>query len=165
MTFIRQLCLSDFPVSQADLEHHCSASAATIAKLVIIVRLTTVSKDEQEILHYQLLIWADIELGLAIFCASAAALRPLLRRNPMIWGTADDEESHTQHGGPVDASPSCDHSSAIEPLGANDREPSHAPSGSSGPSGIQGNELSQTNLDLSLDHQNRYKYNIQIFKN
>lgn len=30
-------------------------------------------------LHYQLLIWADAELGLAIFCSSIAALRPLLR--------------------------------------------------------------------------------------
>ncbi|POS81016.1 hypothetical protein DHEL01_v200589 [Diaporthe helianthi] len=71
------------------------ASAATIAKLVIIVRLSTAEKREQEILHYQLLIWADVELGLAIFCASAAALRPLLRRNAMIWGSATTDDSHT----------------------------------------------------------------------
>lgn len=30
-------------------------------------------------LHYQLLIWADAEVGLAIFCSSVAALRPLMR--------------------------------------------------------------------------------------
>lgn len=122
-------------------------------------------KDAQEILHYQLLIWADVELGLAIFCASAAALRPLLRQSSaMIWGTADAEDSHMQYEGPVDVSPSCDHSSAIEPLSTNEREPSNGPSSSSGPSGIQGYELSQMNLDLSLDQQKRCKYQIQSLK-
>lgn len=71
------------------------ASAATIAKLVIIIRLSNAGRSEQEILHYQLLIWADVELGLAIFCASAAALRPLLRRNTLIWGSDATEDSHT----------------------------------------------------------------------
>ena len=31
-------------------------------------------------MHYQLLLWADSELGLAIFAASLAAIRPLLAR-------------------------------------------------------------------------------------
>lgn len=57
-----------------------SASAATIAKLVILVRLlSTPTGYQQDWLHYQLLIWADAELGLAIFCSSIAALRPLIR--------------------------------------------------------------------------------------
>lgn len=30
--------------------------------------------------HYQLLMWADIELGLSIFAAACAGLRPLVRR-------------------------------------------------------------------------------------
>lgn len=58
----------------------CSASAATIAKLVILVKLQTAGGYETEWLHYQLLEWADIEISLAIFAASAAALRPLARR-------------------------------------------------------------------------------------
>lgn len=62
---------------------HCqthSASAATIAKLVVLVKLSTATDlVQQDWLHYQLLIWADAELGLSTFCASIAALRPLLR--------------------------------------------------------------------------------------
>lgn len=121
-----------------------------------------VDKDAQEILHYQLLLWADVELGLAIFCASAAALRPLLRRFPMIWGSADTSSSHTPYGRPRGASASFDPLSATEPLGENhEREPSHAPSGSSGPSGIQEYELSQMDSDRSLEQQKRYKYQLQ----
>lgn len=125
------------------------------------MELSKVDKEAQEILHYQLLIWADVELGLAIFCASAAALRPLLRRFPMIWGSANTGTSHTPYGRPAGASASCDHLSATEPLSLNEREPSHAPSGSSGPSGIQEYELSQMDSDRSLEQQKRYKYQSQ----
>ncbi|KAI1080515.1 integral membrane protein [Whalleya microplaca] len=58
------------------------ASSATIVKLVIIVRLSTAKGAEAEGLHYDLLLWADIELGLATFAAAAAALRPLLKYLP-----------------------------------------------------------------------------------
>ncbi|XXH05757.1 hypothetical protein Hte_012193 [Hypoxylon texense] len=63
------------------------ASSATIAKLVIIVRLSTAKGAVADGLHYDLLLWADVELGMAIFAASAAALRPLLCKYvPAIWG-------------------------------------------------------------------------------
>ncbi|KAI1417202.1 integral membrane protein [Hypoxylon sp. FL1857] len=62
------------------------ASSATIVKLVIIVRLSTAKGEVAQALHYDLLLWADIELGMATFAASAAALRPLLRHIPGIWG-------------------------------------------------------------------------------
>ncbi|KAK7754374.1 hypothetical protein SLS62_003667 [Diatrype stigma] len=71
------------------------ASSATIVKLVVIIKLTHASKAEEEGLHYDLLLWADIELGLAIFCASAAALRPLLKQVPGLW---DVFRSHRSHG-------------------------------------------------------------------
>lgn len=64
-----------------------SASSATIVKLVIIIRLQTAKGAEADGLHYDLLLWAIIELGLAIFAASAAALRPLLGYIPVIWGS------------------------------------------------------------------------------
>ena len=42
-------------------------------------------------MHYQLLLWADSELGLAIFAASLAAIRPLLAKfnvpNVTKWST------------------------------------------------------------------------------
>ncbi|KAG8159845.1 hypothetical protein KVR01_010482 [Diaporthe batatas] len=79
------------------------ASAATIAKLVIIVQLSTADRGAQQPLHHQLLIWADVELGLAVFCASAAALRPLLNRSPLVWGTptaATGDSSHTYVASP-----------------------------------------------------------------
>lgn len=48
--------------------------------MVILVKLLTVPPGyKSDWMHYQLLIWADAELGLAIFCSSVAALRPLLR--------------------------------------------------------------------------------------
>lgn len=48
--------------------------------MVILVKLLLVPDGyHSDWLHYQLLIWADAELGMAIFCASIAALRPLLR--------------------------------------------------------------------------------------
>ncbi|KHO01889.1 uncharacterized protein MAM_00890 [Metarhizium album ARSEF 1941] len=56
------------------------ASASTIVKLIIIIRLNHAKGDEVEHLHYQLLLWADAELGLAIFAASLAAVRPLLSK-------------------------------------------------------------------------------------
>ena len=71
-----------------------SASSATIVKLVVIIRLTHASKAEEEGLHYDLLLWADIELGLAIFCASAAALRPLLKHIPGVWEILRTQRSH-----------------------------------------------------------------------
>lgn len=64
-----------------------SASAATIVKLVIIIELQTASGAEAKALHYDLLLWADIELGMALFAASAAALRPILGRLPSMWGS------------------------------------------------------------------------------
>lgn len=129
------------------------------------MRLSTEDKESQEILHYQLLIWADVELGLAIFCASAAALRPLLRRFPGIWGSATTGCSHTSYGRHAGHSVSCDPLSATEPTSANEREPSHAPSGSSLPSGIQEYELSQMDSDRSLEQQKRYKYQMQSSEN
>ncbi|KAI0196139.1 integral membrane protein [Xylaria flabelliformis] len=79
------------------------ASTATIVKLVIIVRLTTATGKTADGLHYDLLLWADIELGLAILAASAAALRPLLRHIPALFdgttkhGTRDTTESGPYH--------------------------------------------------------------------
>lgn len=64
-----------------------SASAATIVKLVIIVRLQTAKGAAASALHYELLLWADIELGIALFAAASAALRPLLKNVPSAWGT------------------------------------------------------------------------------
>lgn len=52
-------------------------------------------------LHYDLLLWADIELGLAILAASAAALRPLLRHIPaLLDGTSKRGTRETQDSGP-----------------------------------------------------------------
>ncbi|KAI0112907.1 hypothetical protein F4814DRAFT_419871 [Daldinia grandis] len=73
------------------------ASSATIVKLVIIVRLSTAKGEEAQGLHYDLLLWADIELGMATFAASAAALRPLLKHIPSIWSRSQtsNSRSHT----------------------------------------------------------------------
>lgn len=60
--------------------HLIRASASTIVKLVIIIRLNHAKGDQVQPMHYQLLLWADSELGLAIFAASLAAIRPLLVR-------------------------------------------------------------------------------------
>ncbi|OTA95402.1 hypothetical protein M434DRAFT_28907 [Hypoxylon sp. CO27-5] len=70
------------------------ASSATIVKLVIIVRLSTAKGEAAQALHYNLLLWADIELGMATFAASAAALRPLLKHIPGIWGKTLTPNSH-----------------------------------------------------------------------
>ncbi|KAI1378932.1 integral membrane protein [Hypoxylon crocopeplum] len=70
------------------------ASSATIAKLVIIAKLSTAKGEEAQGLHYDLLLWADIELGMATFAASAAALRPLLKHIPGIWGKTQTPNSH-----------------------------------------------------------------------
>ncbi|KAI1092824.1 integral membrane protein [Rostrohypoxylon terebratum] len=70
------------------------ASSATIVKLVIIVRLSTAKGEEAQALHHDLLLWADIELGLATFAASAAALRPLLKHIPDIWSNPRTSNSH-----------------------------------------------------------------------
>ncbi|CAN8098800.1 unnamed protein product [Discula destructiva] len=63
------------------------ASSATIVKLVIIVRLQTAKGAAADALHFDLLLWADIELGIAFFAASAAALRPLFVKVPKVWGS------------------------------------------------------------------------------
>lgn len=77
------------------------ASTATIVKLVIIVRLSTAKGEVADGLHYDLLLWADIELGLAILAASAAALRPLLRHfSSMFNNTTKDLSRGTQDSGP-----------------------------------------------------------------
>jgi hypothetical protein len=131
--------------------HHRSASAATIAKLVIIVRLSAAdNKKTEEILHYQLLTWADVELGLAIFCATAAALRPLLRRKTTIWGatSGDMQDGVTPacgHLGDRGSSPSCNHLSASGP---GDTSPS-------GPPGIEVYPLSRVGTERSSESQDR----------
>ncbi|KAI0117730.1 hypothetical protein GGR51DRAFT_265440 [Nemania sp. FL0031] len=77
------------------------ASTATIVKLVIIVRLPHATGKAADGLHYDLLLWADIELGLAILAASAAALRPLLRHIPALFDGTTKHGSHgTQDSGP-----------------------------------------------------------------
>ncbi|KAI0469242.1 hypothetical protein F4859DRAFT_137909 [Xylaria cf. heliscus] len=64
------------------------ASTATIAKLIMIIRLWHATPPEAEGLHYDLALWADIELSLAIFAASAAALRPILQHIPTLFNIA-----------------------------------------------------------------------------
>lgn len=54
-------------------------------KLVIIIRLQTAKGTAADALHYELLLWADIELGIALFAAGSAALRPLIKRVPGVW--------------------------------------------------------------------------------
>ncbi|KAI1369556.1 hypothetical protein F5Y08DRAFT_97124 [Xylaria arbuscula] len=77
------------------------ASTATIVKLVIIVRLPYAKGEAADGLHYDLLLWADIELGLAILAASAAALRPLLRHVPALFdGTTKNGTRGTEEIGP-----------------------------------------------------------------
>ncbi|KAJ8117441.1 hypothetical protein ONZ43_g4207 [Nemania bipapillata] len=77
------------------------ASTATIVKLVIIVRLPYAKGKAADGLHYDLLLWANIELGLAILAASAAALRPLLRHIPALFdGTSKNGTRDTQESGP-----------------------------------------------------------------
>ncbi|KAI1472338.1 uncharacterized protein F4812DRAFT_9755 [Daldinia caldariorum] len=72
------------------------ASSATIVKLVIIVRLSTAKGEEAQSLHYDLLLWADIELGMATFAASAAALRPLLKHIPAFWTKSQPSSSNNR---------------------------------------------------------------------
>lgn len=81
---------------QAYTHHSYSASSATIVKLVIIVRLSTAKGEEAQALHYDLLLWADIELGMATFAASAAALRPLLKHIPNIWSRSQTSNSRSR---------------------------------------------------------------------
>ncbi|KAI0458641.1 hypothetical protein F5B21DRAFT_458874 [Xylaria acuta] len=77
------------------------ASTATIVKLVIIIRLSYAKGTAADGLHYDLLLWADIELGIAILAASAAALRPLLRHIPaLIDATTKHATRDTQDSGP-----------------------------------------------------------------
>ncbi|KAI0489666.1 hypothetical protein F4859DRAFT_161020 [Xylaria cf. heliscus] len=77
------------------------ASSATIVKLVIIIRLPYAKGAEADGLHYDLLLWADIELGIAILAASAAALRPLLRHiTPLFDGTSKHATHGTTDSGP-----------------------------------------------------------------
>lgn len=54
---------------------------------MIIIQLRTAEGARAKGLHYDLLLWADIELGMATFAASAAALRPLLLRIPAMLDT------------------------------------------------------------------------------
>ncbi|PSR83430.1 hypothetical protein BD289DRAFT_353427, partial [Coniella lustricola] len=54
------------------------ASAATIVKLLLLVQLQYAEPSQLEYIHYQLLVWAVVELGLSIFASAAAALRPLV---------------------------------------------------------------------------------------
>lgn len=57
-----------------------SASAATVAKLILLVELeSVVGETKTAWIHIQLLIWSDVELGLAIFTAILSGLRPLVR--------------------------------------------------------------------------------------
>ncbi|KAK8069633.1 hypothetical protein PG994_006249 [Apiospora phragmitis] len=73
------------------------ASAATIVKLVVIIQLVHATATEADDLHYDLLLWADIELGLAILAVSAAALRPLLKYLHVPW-TYGSRSSPSQDG-------------------------------------------------------------------
>ncbi|ROW04798.1 hypothetical protein VMCG_04914 [Cytospora schulzeri] len=124
------------------------ASAATIAKLAILVQLEHATGLDADHLHYELLIWADVELGLAIFCASAAALRPLLKRFSNIWASANN---HTPYGASNDASISC------HPLSRNDQEHSSCHrSGSGGPEGLDEYELSKMPSNKSEENQDRH---------
>jgi hypothetical protein len=82
----------DIPLTHASLSYY-SASSATVVKLVVIIRLQTAEGEEETNLHYDLLLWADIELGMAIFAASAAALRPLLRHWHLVDGSTDRAKS------------------------------------------------------------------------
>ncbi|CAN8101567.1 unnamed protein product [Discula destructiva] len=69
------------------------ASAATVAKLILLVQLneaaTQNDPDKIQWIHTQLLIWSDAELGIAIFTATMSGLRPLVRRlmgrKPVRW--------------------------------------------------------------------------------
>ncbi|KAK6075476.1 integral membrane family protein [Seiridium cupressi] len=79
------------------------ASSATIVKLVIITRLRTAEGKEEEDLHYQLLLWAINELGLAIFAASAAALRPLLLHYSALFGSIYGRSHNKSHNSNSDA--------------------------------------------------------------
>lgn len=128
------------------------------------MRLPNAGAEAQTILHYQLLIWADVELGLAIFCASAAALRPLLRRFSRIWGSTNSRSNPTPYGRSDDARASFAALSGTEPLSGHDPELSHAASGSGGPSGVQEYELSQMDSNRSLEQQKRYKYQRQAMR-
>ncbi|GAW12222.1 hypothetical protein ANO14919_015830 [Xylariales sp. No.14919] len=77
------------------------ASTATIVKLVIIVRLSSAKGKIADELHYDLALWADVELSLAILAASAAALRPLLRHIPALFDdTSKHGSSNTDDNGP-----------------------------------------------------------------
>ncbi|KAK2598686.1 hypothetical protein N8I77_012078 [Diaporthe amygdali] len=144
------------------------ASGATIAKLVIVVKIPNADAETQKILHYYLLLWAGVELGLAIFCASAAALKPLLRKFPKIWGSANSRSSHTpyghMYGRSTDASASHRPQGSTEPLSGGYRELSNTGSRSGRPAGIQEYELSQMDTDRSLEQQKRYKYQRQTLR-
>ncbi|KAK8121113.1 hypothetical protein PG999_005233 [Apiospora kogelbergensis] len=73
------------------------ASSATIVKLVVIIKLVHATAAEAVDLHYDLLLWADIELGLAILAVSAAALRPILKYVHVPW-TYGSKSSPSQDG-------------------------------------------------------------------
>lgn len=64
------------------------------------MRLNSANEKEAKGLHYELLLWANIELGLAILAASAAALRPLLRHFKVIDGSANQGSSNGTDSGP-----------------------------------------------------------------
>lgn len=70
------------------------ASSATIVKLVIIIKLPSAKGEVAAGLHHDLLLWADIELGMATFATSAAALRPLLKLIPVKWARTLTPNSH-----------------------------------------------------------------------
>ena len=64
---------------------------------MVIIRLVHAKAAEADDLHYDLLLWADIELGLAILATSAAALRPLLKYVHIPW-TYGSRSSPSQDG-------------------------------------------------------------------
>ncbi|KAK6956415.1 hypothetical protein Daesc_001692 [Daldinia eschscholtzii] len=84
------------PSMTSSKANRVTASSATIVKLVIIVRLSTAKGEEAQALHYDLLLWADIELGMATFAASAAALRPLLKHIPAFWTKNQSSNSRSR---------------------------------------------------------------------
>lgn len=64
---------------------------------MVITKLRTAKGQEADDLHYQLLLWAIIELGMAIFAASAAALRPLLKYIPVLLGSLYGHSHNKSH--------------------------------------------------------------------
>lgn len=101
------------------------------------MKLSTAKGAVADGLHYDLLLWADVELGMAIFAASAAALRPLLSKfAPAIWGRSTPAPD--SHG----ASSAAAGSGPYRALGAggNEMRPLSGVRGGGGSKGVGGSD-------------------------